>query len=120
MDTAIRRLRSQARQLARGKGRTAVRYPAAFRNAVVRLVRTRRGPGRSVERLARALGISSPTLAHWLRPPARPVLRPIALVPEPRPEPARPTTSVVLITPHGLRVEGLDCDGLIAVLRALS
>jgi len=118
MDAAIRRLRSQARQLARGKHRTSVRYPAAFRHAVVRLAR-RRGPGRSVERLAQALGISAPTLAHWLRRPARAVLRPIGVVPEPRPEPAPATARVVLITPHGLRVEGLDRDGLITVLRAL-
>jgi hypothetical protein len=118
MDTTIRRLRSQAQQLARGKSRTGVRYPAAFRDAVVRLVRRR--PGRSVERLARALGLSAPTLTHWLRPPAQPVLRPIAVVPEPQPEPERPTASIVLVTSHGVRVEGLDRDGLIAVLRALA
>ena len=120
MDAAIRRLQFHARQLARGKGPTGVRYPAAFRDAVVRLVRTHRGPGHSVERLAHALGLSAPTLAHWLRSPAQPGLRPIAVVPEPQPAPAPPSASVVLTTPHGVRVEGLDRDGLIAVLRALA
>ncbi len=68
--------------------------------------------------LARALGVSEPTLTKWLRPPALPVLRPVAVAAASTPERsvvARP----VLVTPQGVRVEGLDCDGLIVVLRAL-
>jgi hypothetical protein len=47
------------------------------------------------------------------------VIRPVAVVPAAAAEsgpPARP----VLLTPQGLRVEGLDRAGLIAVLRALA
>jgi hypothetical protein len=46
------------------------------------------------------------------------VLRPVAVAAAPTPERsavARP----VLVTPQGVRVEGLDHDGLIVVLRAL-
>jgi hypothetical protein len=71
-----------------------------------------------VAHLARELGVSAPTLTKWLRPPVLPVLRPVAVAAAPTPERsagARP----ILVTPHGVRVEGPDRDGLIVVLRAL-
>jgi transposase len=118
MDDAIRRLRAEAQRLALGKARSQVRYPEAFRRAAVALVRTGPGRGRSVARLARDIGVSEPTLTKWLRPTAL-GLRPVAVTvmsPPELPAGARP----VLITRTGLRVEGLDRDGLIAVLRALA
>ena len=68
--------------------------------------------------LAREIGVSEPTLTKWLRPLALPVLRPVAVAAAPTQEcsaVARP----VLVTPQGVRVEGLDRAGLIVVLRAL-
>ena len=119
MDAAIRQLRSTARQLARGKLPGGVRYPAHFRDAVVTLARSRVGHGQSRAQVARAVGISFPTLAAWLGRPGQLGLRPVAVVPEPDPEPTRPS-SVVLVTPQGFRVEGLDGAVLVAVLRALA
>ena len=119
MDAAIRQLRSTARQLARGKHPSGIRYPPLFRDAVVTLARTRVGHGQSPAQVARAVGISFPTLAAWLDRPGRPSLRPVAVVPEPEREPAR-RSPVVLVTPQGFRVEGLDGDALVAVLRALA
>ena len=118
MDTAIRQLRSTARQLARGKHPGGVRYPAHFRDAVVTLARARLGHGQSLAPVARAIGISFPTLAAWLERPGRVGLKPVAVVPEPDPAPTR-RSSAVLVTPRGFRVEGLDGAGLVAVLRAL-
>ena len=118
MDEEIRRLRTEAQRLARGKPPSQVRYPDAYRRAAVAVARRRQERGGSVAHLARELGVSEPTLTKWLRPPALPVLRPVAVVAAPTPERsavARP----VLVTPHGVRVEGLDRDGLILVLRAL-
>jgi hypothetical protein len=46
------------------------------------------------------------------------VLRPVTVVPAAAV--AGPPAGPVLLTPQGLRVEGLDRDGLIAVLRALA
>ena len=117
MDEEIRRLRTEAQRLARGKPPSQVRYPDAYRRAAVAVARRRPERGGSVAHLARALGVSEPTLTKWLRPPAPPVLRPVTVA-APTPERsavARP----VLVTPHGVRVEGLDRDGLIIVLRAL-
>ena len=118
MDASIRQLRSTARQLARGKHPSGVRYPAPFRNAVVTLARTRLGHGQSRAHVAQAVGVSFPTLVAWLQRRSRPGLRPVALRPEPDPAPA-PRSAVVLVTPQGFRVEGLDGAALVAVLRAL-
>jgi len=119
MDAAIRQLRSTARQLARGKHPSGIRYPAVFRDAVVTVARTRVGHGQSLAHVAREVGVSFPTLAAWLERPGRPSLRPVAVAPELDP-PTERRSPVVLVTPQGFRVEGLDGDGLVAVLRALA
>jgi transposase len=119
MDTRIRRLRAEAERLARGKLPSQVRYPDAFRRAAVVVARRHLAPGGSVTRLAGELGVSEPTLTKWLRPVAPPVLRPVAVTPPPPPTPPA-GTGPTLTTPNGVRVTGLDCDGLIAVLRALA
>ena len=114
MNEAIRRLRSDARQLTRGKVPTAIRYPAPFRAAATMLTRTQVEHGVSVHRVAGALGLPGRTLTRWLQQSAPPVLRPVTVRPEPM-----PAAGPVLVTPQGLRIEGLDLDMLIAVLRRL-
>jgi len=120
MDDRIRRLRSDAHQLARGKVPRAVRYPAAFRAAAVALAGPRLERGGSIARVARDLGLPIQSLGRWVRPPtlATP-LRPVAVTAERETAP-RPPAGLVLLTPQGHRIEGLDRDGLIAVLRALA
>jgi transposase-like protein len=121
MDDPIRRLRIDARQLARGKVPTAVRYPAAFRAAALALARPRLTRGGSIAHVARDLGLPTQSLGRWLQVPTRPrtALRPVAVTTVPAVAP-RPPAGLVLLTPQGHRVEGLDRDGLIAVLRALA
>ena len=126
MNDPIRQLRREARHLAQHKVPTAVRYPAAFRAAALALARPRLSRGRSIACVARDLGLPSQALGRWLRrPPAAPeprprgVLRPVAVVPAAATVSASPTAPV-LLTRQGHRVEGLDRDGLIAVLRALA
>jgi transposase-like protein len=115
MDTMLRRLRTDAQQLTRGKAPTGVRYPAAFRTRAVALARPRLATGVPFVRVARELGLPRKSLARWLQRRPTPRLRPVAV----RPDPAPPAASVVLVTPHGCRVDGLDREGLVAVLRAL-
>ena len=114
MNAAIRRLRSDARQLTRGKVPTAIRYPAPFRAAAATLTRAQLDQGASVHRMAGALGLPARTLTRWLQHSAPPVLRPVTVRPDPP-----PAAGPVLVTPQGVRVEGLDRDTLIAVLRLL-
>jgi len=118
MDRALRRLRSEAQQLTRGKAPTGIRYPAAFRTTAVALARPRLATGAPFVRVARELGLQTKSLARWLQGRPAPRLRPVAVRPDPAP-PSALAASVVLVTPHGCRVEGLDRDGLVAVLRAL-
>ena len=118
MDAAIRQLRTTARQLARGKHRSGIRYPAPFRDAVVAVARTRVGHGQSLAQMARDVGVSFPTLTTWLAGPAELALRPVTLAPAPDPV-ATPPATIVLVTPEGFRVEGLDGETLVAVLRSL-
>ena len=118
MDAPLRRLRSEAQQLTRGKAPTGVRYPAAFRTTAVALARPRLAMGVPFVRVAQELGLPRKSLARWLQRRRTPRLRPVAVRPDPTP-PAPPAMGVVLVTPHGCRVEGLDRDGLVAVLRAL-
>jgi hypothetical protein len=68
-----------------------------------------------MHRVATALGLPARSLLRWLEQSAPPVLRPVTVRPEPAPSAAGP----VLVTPQGVRVEGLDRDTLIAVLRVL-
>ena len=77
MEHEIRRLRAEAERLAHGKPRSQVRYPSRFRRAAVTLARRRLGQGGGVAQLARAMGVSEPTLTKWLRPPAGPVGGPV-------------------------------------------
>ena len=118
MNEAIRQLRAEARRLAQGKPPSQVRYPDEFRRTAVLLAGRGRKQGRSVARLARAVGVSEPTLTKWLRLPAGAGLRPVTVLAAPAPESAAGSRAV-LITRQGLRVEGLDRDTLIAILRAL-
>lgn len=118
MKDAIRQLRSEARQLTRGKVPTAIRYPAPFRAAVAAVTRMQVEQGASVHRVAGALGLPARSLTRWLQQSAPPMLRPVTVRPEPAP-PATLGAGPVLVTPQGVRVEGLDPDTLIAVLRLL-
>jgi transposase-like protein len=118
IDNELRRLRTEAQRLAHGKHPSQVRYPETFRRAAVALVRSRVAQGGSVAKVARAVGVSEPTLGKWLRPATLPVLRPVAVTATTMPAPQAPHRPVV-ITPNGIRVKGLDPDTLIAVLRAL-
>jgi transposase-like protein len=107
---------ASTRSASRGKHPSQVRYPEPFRRAAVATARSRLAQSGSVARVARALGVSEPTLTKWLRPAARPMLRPVALTPAPLPPPpCRP----VVIMPNGVRVKGLDQATRVAVLRAL-
>lgn len=118
MTDSIQTLRSEARRLARGKVPRAVRYPASFRATAIALARAQRRQGHAVERVATAIGVATPTLVRWLSAHPAPRLRRVAVVGPPA-ESALAST-VVLVTPQGVRVEGLDRESLVAVLRALA
>lgn len=118
MPDSIRQLRAEARQFVHGKAPKAVRYPVAFRAAVAAVVRRHLDEGVRLHRVADRLGLPDRSLARWLQQSAPPVLRPVTVRPDPV-SPGPPPAGLVLITPRGVRVEGLDRDTLLAVLRRL-
>jgi hypothetical protein len=118
MNDEIRRLRSEAHQFARGRVPRAIRYPAAFRDAATAVTRTQLSHGTAVSHVAAAVGLPTRSLVRWLETPARPVLRPVAIAPAAEVAAAH-RAGPVLITPRGVRVEGLEREALVAVLQAL-
>jgi hypothetical protein len=120
MDRDARKLRRTVARLQEGQARTAVRYPGDLRQRVMAFARRRQRQGADVTAIAREVGVAPWTLALWLRRPVAAHVRAVDVVPDAVPVAGGPEAGPVLITPRGFRVEGLDRDGLVALLRALA
>ena len=127
LDSA-RRLRLQARSFENRGKPTGTRYSPAFRAAVVRHAHAQVREGVAVSRIARSLGLRPKTLTLWMRDMPASKLRTVRVVPGERDTRALPSASavpiaeqrLVVVTPRGVRVEGLDLDGVVQVLRLLA
>ncbi len=120
MNDRVAKLQPRVRALHRGHARSQIRYPEDLRAEIIAVARAGRTAGHSLYRLAREIGVSAPTLMEWLRRPAHGQLRQVAVAPPAPVTTMTSTTKPVVITPHGLRIEGLDLAGLITVLRDLA
>jgi transposase-like protein len=120
MDREARRFRHDtARHLGDRTG-TAVRYTPDLRGRAVGIARRRRRSGVAVAAIARELGLRPRALRLWLQAPrSRPRLRRIAVSAAPEATAARDGLSV-LVSPQGVRVEGLDLATLVTLLRSLA
>lgn len=113
-------------------------YPPALRRKVMAWARDRARQGWSQGQIAASLGLPGSTISRWKGRPAVGAAKLEADdTPPPLPDPSpsfRPVTVVtptvpllgesapaglILHTPTGYRVEGLDLDGLVAVLGRL-
>ena len=117
MNDGVRRIRRDIARLKQERGPTAVRYPVALQRKVIALARRRQARGDGIAALARELDLAEWTVSLWLRKNSVPILRAVELAPAapPAPTAARP----VLITPHGVRIEGATVEALATLLRAL-
>ena len=84
------------------RGRTS-RIPDAVRAEVLAYARRERAAGRSWARIAHAVGLSAGALKNWSQTPA----------------PEVPGAALVVVSPGGYRIEGLDLTTATALLRAL-
>lgn len=77
--------------------------------------RRQRAAGQSWARIARRVGLSVGSLKNWSQtpPPAR-TLVPVAVAAA-----ERPAAALVVVSPGGYRLEGLDLPTATALLRAL-
>lgn len=111
MSERIRHLRKLVQAFHRNRSGGRQHYPLELRAEVVAAARALDQP---IARTARELGVSVFTLHDWLRRDDS-VIKPVVMV-----ERAPTATAVVLVTPTGFRIEGLDEAAVVRVLRALS
>ena len=131
MDERVRQLRATVEALRQGSKPKATRFPAGFREQVIALAKERRAAGTSLVRTASELGLHVRTIGRWLRgtpnqaggtAPKRHFRR--VTVASAGGEKAVPTvsapTAALVVIVAGLRIEGLDLDGFVRLVRALS
>src|SRR5213593_1671140 len=102
------------------RGRTT-RIPDAVRTRVLAYARRQRAAGQSWTRIARTVGLSVGSLKNWSRLPAPArTLVPVAVTaPTAVATSVVPPAALVVVSPGGYRVEGLDLATVSALLRAL-
>lgn len=109
----LRRALARIRRHPSGHGH---RYPFALRSAVTAYVRRCRARGEPWAAITRDLGLNAFTLQRWLQTAVPDTFRSVEVM---APEPPPAATGVVVVLPGGVRIEGLDLTGLVAVARAL-
>lgn len=119
LDSAVR-LRSQARQFTNRRKPTGTRFSAAFRAEVVAYARSQVRAGVAVSRIARDVGLRPKTLTLWMRRLPASTLRAVRVERDPRPAPLVSETRPVVVTSGGLRIEGLDVEGIVRLMRLLA
>jgi len=112
----LTKLRGELAKVEKGRGK---RYPERLRGEATRYARERRAEGASYGCIGRELGLGLETVRRWcLRATGESAtgaaLVPIEVVPEPTDD------GLVLVSPSGFRLEGLELREAIAALGALS
>jgi transposase-like protein len=112
-DRELQSLRRQLGTIPRGRGR---RIPAALRKRITEWATARRGRGTWWSELARQVGVPAQTLMRWAaaRNERSLLLRPVEVLE------SAPDRSVTIVSPSGLRVEGLTITDVITILRGLA
>jgi hypothetical protein len=120
-NSQIGRLRAALERGRSGSVGPRSRYPRSLRLRVATHARERLARGESLCRVAESLGLALATLQRWTAAPAAARLRSVrhretSAEREATAQVARP----VLVTPRGFRVEGLDVELLLGLLRHLA
>ena len=114
-DRELRDLRHRIDEIPRGRGR---RFPAALRERIAAWTSARRARGDEWCELSRALTVPAQTLKRWVAPRSRDersvALRPVAVLDE------LPSRIATVVTPSGLRIEGITIADVIAIARGLA
>src|SRR5947207_1416045 len=113
VDRELRVLQSEIAAVQRRRRR---RYPAKLRARISAWVAKRRAAGAWWCDVVRPLGVPAATLKRWAEPTASGSvsLRPVDVVDAPA------SDTVTLVSPTGLRIEGVAIADAIAILRGLA
>lgn len=112
MDARVKRFRDSV--VRSGVGGVGRRYPSELRAVAVAVAQERREE--PLARVAADLGVSPMSLQRWLEQGEPAGFRPVEVESGSAEAPAR---GLVLITPRGYRVEGLEAGVLVSILRVL-
>ncbi len=118
MEARIQRFRREASRFREGRQRGAGPYPPELRRLAVAVGRDGLAQGLSVNALAAKLGITDVTLQSWLG--SAPGFQEVEVVAENRELRTGNGRAVSILTPQGYRIDGLDAESAVAVLRELS
>lgn len=118
MSDPIRHLHREVARIRRGGTGRGHRYPAALRTRITAQVRRGRARGESLAAIGRDLGLNPFALQRWLDTDGSSGFRTVE-VESMASTPAAGTGPVVTL-PNGVRIEGLDLSGLLALVRALA
>lgn len=119
MEERLRRFRDRASQEHGDRSKSQTRYSEELQREAVECVREGVERGLSKRAISAGLGVSEPTLRQWLRSRTG-ALRPVEILGGEvgggmvEPQPRR-----VVVSPRGLRVEGLELEEIATLLRVL-
>jgi transposase-like protein len=113
-------LRGRARRFENREHPTATRFPAEFREEVLSLARERRALGVPVSRIAGELGVRTRTLSLWLRSAPKRRLRRVKVAREAGTISVSPMPPALAVSVGAVKVEGLDLESVVRLVRALS
>ena len=112
MSASIQIRRAVERLEARGRG---IRYPVELRAKLIAETWSRREAGGTLEAIGEELGVPWRTLARWCTAErkSKQGFRAVEIV-------AVPSAMPVVHGPRGLRIEGLDIEGIAELVRRLA
>ena len=113
-DRETRELRRRVTRL--NRERSGFRFSAALRAEITTWTRAQREHGAWWSELSRAIGVPAATLKRWVAPSAlaSAVMLPVEVIDAP------PIGTVTLVSPTGLRIEGVAIADAIAILQRLA
>jgi predicted transcriptional regulator len=113
MEMTIEEFRTASEKRKKMEGRKPAPYTEEQKKFAVQFATEQLETGMTKAAVAKSLGISDMTIRKWLDPEQKRFRR-VQVV-----DGAAKQSSLVVVMPNGIRVEGLDLNGAVSLLRSL-